>query len=55
MSAPRRRPNRREHNLMTLVPADFFDELLATLDLPPAANDALRRAAKRGRDLVERR
>lgn len=45
----------REHDLVTAVPADFFDELVAALDRPPVANKALRKAARRGQDIVERR
>jgi uncharacterized protein (DUF1778 family) len=48
-------PSLSKHSIATLVPADFFDELLAALDRPPVADKALRRAAKRGRDLIERR
>lgn len=44
----------REHDLVTPVPADFFDEMLAALDRPPVADNALRKAAKRGQGIVER-
>jgi uncharacterized protein (DUF1778 family) len=45
----------REHDLVTVVPAEFFDELLAALDEPGAANPALRAAAKRSRSVAKRR
>ena len=45
----------REYDLVTPVPADFFDEMLAALDHPPVANKALRKAARRGQGIVERR
>jgi uncharacterized protein (DUF1778 family) len=41
-----------EHDTQTLVPAEFYDELLAALDAPARANPALSRAARRARDLV---
>jgi uncharacterized protein (DUF1778 family) len=43
-----------EHETQTRVPADFFDEVLAALDAPtrPRPSPALRRAAKRSRDVV---
>lgn len=37
----------------TLVPAVFFDQLLAALDGPPTGNDALRKAAQGLDTLVE--
>jgi uncharacterized protein (DUF1778 family) len=37
----------RQHEQRTVVPATFFDDLLAALDDPPKANVALVRAAKR--------
>ncbi len=43
----------REHDLLTTVPGSFFDELLAALDRPPVGNDALARAARRSRQIVE--
>lgn len=39
----------------TVVPAAFFDDLLDALDRPPATNAALRKAARRLDQLVERR
>ena len=44
----------REHEVITRVPADFFDELIAALDEPPAPNPALRRAAARAQRVVRR-
>lgn len=41
-----------EHDTQTLVPAGFYDELLAALDAPTQPNPALSRAAGRARDLV---
>ncbi len=43
-----------EHNAQTLVPATFFDELLAALDGPARPAAALKRAARRGRGAVSR-
>ena len=43
-----------EHNAQTLVPATFFDELLAALDEPARPAAALTRAARRGRAAVSR-
>ncbi|WP_250281466.1 MULTISPECIES: type II toxin-antitoxin system TacA family antitoxin [unclassified Frankia] len=45
----------REHELITRVPADFFDELLASLDAPVEPNDALTRAAAWLDSVIERR
>lgn len=45
----------REHDLATVVPADFFDDLLRSLDEPTTPNPALAAAAKRLRKTVERR
>jgi uncharacterized protein (DUF1778 family) len=45
----------REHYLATVVPADFFDQLLEALDQPGTPNATLRAAAKRARAVVERR
>lgn len=42
------------HQAHTRVPAEFFDELLAALDAPAEASDALTRAARRARDVVTR-
>jgi uncharacterized protein (DUF1778 family) len=44
----------REHETQTKVPAEFFDELLAALDVPARSNKALARAAKRARKIVTR-
>lgn len=44
----------REHETQTRVPAEFFDELLAALDVPAQSNAALARAAKRARSIVTR-
>jgi uncharacterized protein (DUF1778 family) len=40
---------------VTVVPADFFDELLASLDEPPTPMPRLREAAKRRRQVIQRR
>jgi uncharacterized protein (DUF1778 family) len=40
----------RNHALVTPVPADFFDSLLAALDAPARPNAALIKAARRRRD-----
>ncbi len=45
----------REHETLTRVPAQFFDDLLAALDAPAERNDALTRAARRARDTVSTR
>ena len=37
----------------TVVPSAFFDELLDALERPPAANTALRKAARRLERLVQ--
>lgn len=42
----------RTHDAQTMVPAAFFEELLAALDAPEQSNDALARAAQRARRLV---
>ncbi len=44
----------REHEAITTVPAEFFDELLAAFDAPPAPNPTLTRAAERARQIVAR-
>jgi uncharacterized protein (DUF1778 family) len=44
----------REHDVQTMVPADFFDDLLAALDAPAEANAALTRAAQRAQRVVRR-
>lgn len=41
-----------EHDTQTLVPAQFYDELLAALDAPGRPSPALSRAARRARHLV---
>jgi uncharacterized protein (DUF1778 family) len=43
-----------EHEVTTVVPPEFFNDLLAALDGPPTPNAALARAAKRARDTVTR-
>jgi len=43
-----------EHTSQTRVPAEFFDDLLAALDVAAQPNDALRRAAARARASVAR-
>lgn len=45
----------REHELLTRVPAQFFDDLLEALDAPAKGNKALTRAAKRARSTVTTR
>jgi uncharacterized protein (DUF1778 family) len=45
----------RDHDLITPVTDEFFEDLLAALDEPPAANPALRSAAKRARTVYKRR
>jgi uncharacterized protein (DUF1778 family) len=45
----------REHMLTTVVPADFFDDLLRTLDAPAKPNEVLKAAARRARNAVEQR
>jgi uncharacterized protein (DUF1778 family) len=42
----------RNHALVTSVPTDFFDSLLAALDEPAQPNAALVRAARRRRDML---
>lgn len=41
-----------EYDSRTLVPAEFYDDLLTALDAPTQPNPALSRAAGRARDLV---
>ena len=43
----------RDLGLMTLVPADFFDSLLAALDAPANPNPALIKAARRRRESLK--
>jgi uncharacterized protein (DUF1778 family) len=40
-----------EHESRTVVPAEFFDDLLAALDSPPTVNEALAAATQRARAL----
>ena len=56
-TAAEERANRvlQEHMLATIVPADFFDQLLQVLDEPAKPNAALKAAAQRARDVVKRR
>jgi uncharacterized protein (DUF1778 family) len=56
-TAAEERANRvlQEHMLATIVPADFFDQLLQVLDEPAKPNAALKAAAQRTRDVVKRR
>jgi len=42
----------REHDTQTTVPAEFFDDLLTSLDAPAQPNAALTRAVLRARGLV---
>lgn len=44
----------REHEATTVVPPEFFDELLEALDAPARRNDALAHAAEVARDKVTR-
>jgi uncharacterized protein (DUF1778 family) len=44
-----------DHELVTRVPPDVFDALLASLDDPTESNDALSRAAARLDSIVDRR
>jgi uncharacterized protein (DUF1778 family) len=44
----------REHHGYTSVPAEFFDNLLAALDEPVAANEALVRAVRRSHSRARR-
>ena len=41
-----------EHETQTVVPGEFYDELLAALDAPAQPNPALDAAARRARQLV---
>jgi len=43
-----------EHDVITVVPAGFFDDLLSALDEEPQPNSALTRAAQRARDVTAR-
>jgi uncharacterized protein (DUF1778 family) len=42
----------RQYEVTTVVPADFFDALLAELDRPPVVNEPLVRAARKMRALA---
>jgi len=42
----------REHDTQTTVPAEFFDDLLTSLDAPAQPNAVLTRAVLRARGLV---
>ena len=44
----------RTHDLLTVVPAGFFDDLLSALDEPATPDPALVRAARRTRKTVTR-
>lgn len=44
----------REHDAVTVVPADYFDQLLRALDEPPRAHPALARAGAKARQSVRR-
>lgn len=56
-SAVEERANRvlQEHLVATVVPADFFEELMRALDAPADPNAALKAAARHTRDVVEQR
>jgi uncharacterized protein (DUF1778 family) len=56
-TAAEERANRvlQEHLAATVVPAEFFDELLQAQDAPATPNTALKKAARRATDVVERR
>lgn len=43
-----------EHDAVTIVPAEFFDQLLSALDEKPQPSAALTRAGKRARRVVRR-
>jgi uncharacterized protein (DUF1778 family) len=42
-----------ERELKTVVPASYFDDLLAALDAPAQPNEAMRRALDRARQIIE--
>ncbi len=44
----------RERDVVTIVPAEFFDQLLAALEQTPQPSPALTRAGKRARGMVKR-
>jgi uncharacterized protein (DUF1778 family) len=39
---------------VTVVPPDFYDEIIAALDAPPRRNAALTEAARKHQDIVDR-
>jgi uncharacterized protein (DUF1778 family) len=43
----------RQHGLVTVVPTEYFDHLLAALDEPPKIDPVLRRAADRRRKMIK--
>lgn len=43
-----------EHDAVTIVPVDYFDQLISALDQPPRADPALAHAAERARRSVQR-
>jgi uncharacterized protein (DUF1778 family) len=43
----------RQHHTHTVVPAEFFDSLIAALDEPAEANDALVKAIRRSRSRTD--
>jgi uncharacterized protein (DUF1778 family) len=43
-----------DHDAITIVPADYFDQLLSALDEPPQPNPALARAGAEARRSVRR-
>lgn len=43
-----------QHDVVTVVPADFFDRLLAALDQDPQSNPALARGSATARRVVQR-
>lgn len=45
----------REHFLVTVVPPEFFDDLLGALDTPAVPNPTLAAAARRADQLIQRR
>ncbi len=43
-----------DHDVITIVPPDFFDRLLSALDEEPKPSPVLARAGKRARRVVQR-
>jgi uncharacterized protein (DUF1778 family) len=43
-----------EHDVVTVVPAGFFDDLMSALDETPLPSPALARASQHARDVVGR-